>query len=273
MVFSLHSLNVVPDAVSPGGGAQIRHILTSPWGDLTHAVCPAGQVAPTHLLPELDEAYYVLAGHGEIWRETQERQAVTALRPGRWVWMAAGTKFQYRANRNTSLVFLVAVMPSWRAELFHIGEEGVWSPGVDDPMPRTDPAALVDGWMSGDLHYAPDDIAPDSSEIRLLGALEKGGLAHCTLRPGECSGAVRHRTVHEIWYVLEGHGELWRAAPDGQEEIALLWPGVGIDIPVGTSFQFRCTGIGPLRLVLLTMPRWPGPSEAQTVPGQWDEAG
>ena len=80
---SLHLIAAEPDAVSPGGGAEVRHILSSPLGDLTHAVCRAGHVPPTHYLPELDEAYYVLAGEGEIWRTTDERTAVIALRPGR----------------------------------------------------------------------------------------------------------------------------------------------------------------------------------------------
>lgn len=88
--------------MSPGGGAEIRHILSSPPGDLTHAVCPAGHVSPTHQLPELDEAYFILAGEGEIWRGTDERSAVTRLRPGRWVQMPAGMRFQFRARRGAT---------------------------------------------------------------------------------------------------------------------------------------------------------------------------
>jgi hypothetical protein len=45
MAFSTRVLPADPDAVSPGGGAEIRHLLTSPYGDLTHAVCRAGEEA------------------------------------------------------------------------------------------------------------------------------------------------------------------------------------------------------------------------------------
>ena len=259
-----------PDSVSPGGGAEIRHIITSPPGDLTHAVCPAGYVAPTHHLPELDELYYVLAGEGEIWRETDARAGVTALRPGRWVQLPAGMRFQYRANCGSSLVFLVVVLPSWRPDLFHTLPEGLWPAGADDQAPPTSPADLVDHWMSGDLPWLPDDLALDGSEIRSLGSFDRGGLAHCSLRAGSTSRAVRHSTVSQIWYVIDGHGEMWRAAPDGDEEIVPLRGGIGIDIPAGTSFQFRATGVDPLRVVVLTMPRWPGPSEAVPVPGPWN---
>jgi len=270
MVNSRHILAADPDAVSPGGGAEIRYVLASPLGELTHAVCRTGEVAPTHLLPELDEAYYVLAGEGEIWRSAAKREAVTALRPGRWVQMPAGTRFQYRANRGSSLVFLVVVLPRWRPELFHIVEDGPWRPGADDRVPPKEGPDLVDGWLSGDLPDAYDYLAPDGSEIRLLGTFDKGSLAHCTLQAGACSVPVRHRSVHEIWYVTEGHGEIWRASPGAAESVDLLWPGVGVDIARGTLFQFRATGAGPLELVILTMPRWPGASEATAeLTGRW----
>jgi mannose-6-phosphate isomerase-like protein (cupin superfamily) len=78
--------------------------------------------------------------------------------------------------------------------------------------------------------------------------------------------------VHQIGYVIEGHGEIWRAAAEEGGSVDLLWPGVGVDIPVGTSFQFRATGMDALKLVLLTMPSWPGPSEAVPVAGLWEAA-
>lgn len=253
MAGSTHVLSAEPDAVSPGGGAEIRHILSSPQGDLTHAVCPAGHVAPTHHLPELDEAYYVLAGEGEIWRATDEREAVTALRPGRWVQLPAGLRFQYRANRGSSLVFLVVVLPSWAPELFHTVPDGLWRPGADDHAPPTDETRLVDGWMSGDLRHQPVEPAPDGSELRQLGSFEKGSLAHCTLPAGAASQPLSQPDMNEIWFVTDGHGELWRSS-GGDETLELLWPGVGVDIPAATAYRVRATGAGALCMVRLRMP-------------------
>ena len=263
----VHALSREPDSVSPDGGAEIRHILQSPRGDLTHAVCAAGTTSATHHLPELDEAYYVLAGTGEIWRTTEQREAVTALKPGRWVGMPAGTRFQYRANQGCHVVFLVTVMPSWRPDLFHTVKDGRWTPGADRTEPPTQLSELDDTWLTQDLHHAPDYLAPDTSEIRLLGSFPNGGLAECALHPGCTSSPVRHRSVHEIWFVTGGHGELWRNSPDGTESVDLLWPGLGVNIVVGTAFQFRTTGADTLRIVMLTMPQWPGPSEAVSVSG------
>lgn len=269
----IHTLSAAPNSVSPDGGAEIRHILTSPGGDLTHAVCLAGSTSGTHHLPELDEGYFVLSGRGEIWRAVNGRDAVTALRPGRWVSMPAGMRFQYRANVGSSLVFLVVVLPSWHEDLFHVVAGGRWSPGNTVVEPPTEQSALDETWLANDLTYAPQYLAPDRSEIRLLGSFDRGGLAHCTLHPGGVSSPVRHQTVHEIWFVTSGYGELWRSSPDGEESVVELWPGVGIDITRGTAFQFRSTGAEPLGIAILTIPRWPGPSEASPVRnGRWKVA-
>lgn len=82
---------------------------------------------------------------------------------------------------------------------------------------------------------AYDALAPDNSEIRLLVSGERGSMAHCTLPPGQVSLAVRHRTVEELWYCLEGRGEVWRSR-DGRGETVDFVPGVSLDIPLGAHF-------------------------------------
>jgi mannose-6-phosphate isomerase-like protein (cupin superfamily) len=52
------------------------------------------------------------------------------------------------------------------------------------------------------------EIAPDGSEIRPLLGLDGGSVAHCTLQPSMVSTAISHKTVDEIWYILEGEGEV-----------------------------------------------------------------
>lgn len=104
-------------------------------------------------------------------------------------------------------------------------------------------------------------LAPDKSEIRLLGSLAGGGMAHVTLPQGKVSQAVKHRTVEEIWYVVDGEGEMWRIH-DEKESIEKLFNGICITIPVGTSFQFKNTGDRDLQILIATMPPWPGEDEA-----------
>jgi mannose-6-phosphate isomerase-like protein (cupin superfamily) len=116
-----------------------------------------------------------------------------------------------------------------------------------------------------------DAIAPDGSEIRLLPATERGSMVHCTLPPGGISKAVAHRTVEEIWFFLEGEGQVWRSR-NGVAEITDVQPGVGLTIPLGTHFQFRNVGDAPLRFLIVTMPPWPGEAEAYRVPDHWPAA-
>ena len=114
------------------------------------------------------------------------------------------------------------------------------------------------------------DVAPDGSDVRVLLHLDGGGLAHFQLAAGQVSHPVAHRTVEEIWYGIEGRGRVWRRQED-REEVVDVEPGVCLTIPVGTSFQFRATDAGPLSIIGVTMPPWPGPGEAFDVDldGRW----
>jgi mannose-6-phosphate isomerase-like protein (cupin superfamily) len=118
------------------------------------------------------------------------------------------------------------------------------------------------------ISEAPDAIAPDGSEVRLLCGLSRGGVATFTLMPGAVSKAVAHRTIEEVWYFIRGRGRLWRKSGEA-EEITEIGAGVSIAIPTGVHFQFRCDGAEPLEAVAATMPPWPGDGEAYVVEGKW----
>ena len=114
----------------------------------------------------------------------------------------------------------------------------------------------------------PEVLAPDGSQVRILLRLAGGSMAHFRLEPGQTSIAVAHRSVEELWYVVSGHGEMWRRQT-GQEETVQLSPGSCLSIPAGTAFQVRATGDEPLAAVAVTMPPWPGDGEAYPVEGIW----
>ena len=115
------------------------------------------------------------------------------------------------------------------------------------------------------LPLAPDAIAPDGSEVRILLSLGRGGVAHFQLAPGQTSVAVAHKTVEEIWFFVQGRGQMWRSL-DGYDETVDVEPGVCLTIPAGTRFQF---GSELLAAVGVTMPPWPGQGEAYFVDGPW----
>lgn len=93
-------------------------------------------------------------------------------------------------------------------------------------------------------------------------------MAQFVLPPGQVSSAVAHRTVTEYWYVISGHGRLWRRLDDHSAETRLV-AGLSLIIPAATAFQFRNDGAEDLRILGLTTPPWPGTDEATPVPGAW----
>jgi mannose-6-phosphate isomerase-like protein (cupin superfamily) len=118
------------------------------------------------------------------------------------------------------------------------------------------------------LPAEPDVVAPDGCNVRVLLGVSGGSMAHFELAPGEVSIAVRHRTVEELWFFLSGRGQMWRSAGSVEETVD-VGPGVCLDIPRGTTFQFRALGDEPLCAVGATMPPWPGPGEAILADGLW----
>jgi mannose-6-phosphate isomerase-like protein (cupin superfamily) len=118
------------------------------------------------------------------------------------------------------------------------------------------------------LPDVPDAKSPAGADVRLLMSSEAGGMIHSTVPPGQTNRAVVHTTVSEFWYILEGHGEIWRKDRE-QERVTTLLPGVTIDIPVGTAFQYRNVATGPLKFICVTMPKWPGAHESTYVEGTW----
>src|SRR5438105_2171506 len=112
-------------------------------------------------------------------------------------------------------------------------------------------------------------VAPDGSDVRVLLALGRGGMAHFELGPNQVSRAVVHKTVEEIWYFLSGRGQMWRKAGE-VDEVVDVHADVSITIPIGTCFQLRNTGHESLSAVGVTMPPWPGPDEAYLTTGKWE---
>jgi mannose-6-phosphate isomerase-like protein (cupin superfamily) len=123
-------------------------------------------------------------------------------------------------------------------------------------------------WDTKQIDEKPDAAAPDGSEVRILCATPRGSTALFSLPPGAVARAVAHRTVDEIWYVIGGRGRLWRRLGNTEATVELA-PGMSLTIPVGTHFQFRNDGDGPLAILGVTMPPWPGADEAGPVAGEW----
>ena len=118
------------------------------------------------------------------------------------------------------------------------------------------------------LPEKPDAKSPAGADIRFLMDGERGNMIHSTVPPHQVNRATIHATVSEFWYVLEGKGEIWR--DNGVESsITVLAPGTAIDIPVGTTFQYRNISDIDMKFICIAMPPWPGDAEATFIDGKW----
>jgi mannose-6-phosphate isomerase-like protein (cupin superfamily) len=121
--------------------------------------------------------------------------------------------------------------------------------------------------LPGRAAREPDAIAPDGSEIRLLATgvhgATRASVCEVRLPAGAVSRPVYHRSVEEIWYVIEGRGRVWRCPPDSEANPVDVAAGDTLVIPTGWRFQFRAAPDSALRFLCFTAPPWPGPEEAQ----------
>lgn len=254
------------DYMSPSEATEIRLLPNLPSGEIVHAITPPHRVSTPAMLDGITEFFFVLGGYAELWRADDHVEEVTQLVPGRCVRMPPSTLFQYRTG-SQRLEFLVITAPRWERERWSPATRGRWS--ADEFGLGLTPGTEPQSSWTADIREEVDYVAPDGSEIRLLLEEEAGGFAHCTLKQGLCSHAVKHKTVDEIWFVLGGGGRIWRMSEDGQAAEDLLRPGRCVTIPVGTHFQFRSETVSPLRIGIGTFPKWPGRDEAQLVEGRW----
>lgn len=115
----------------------------------------------------------------------------------------------------------------------------------------------------------PDAKSPAGADIRFIMDGDTGNMIHSTVPPRQTNRATVHATVSEFWYVLEGKGEIWRKK-GSDNSVTPLIPGTSVDIPVGTTFQYRNIDDSDLKFICIAMPPWPGDSEATHVDGKWE---
>jgi mannose-6-phosphate isomerase-like protein (cupin superfamily) len=89
----------------------------------------------------------------------------------------------------------------------------------------------------------------DGSTIRELVHTERQSLAEATLEPGQATERHYHAATEELYFVLEGRGEL-EVEGDRQP----LGPGEAVLIPPGARHEIRNAGEGTLRFLCCCAP-------------------
>ena len=104
------------------------------------------------------------------------------------------------------------------------------------------------------LADAESFVTADGSTIRELfgrptGGVERQSLAEATLAPGQATQRHYHRASEEIYFMLDGEGEI---ELDGERRGVSA--GDAVAIPAGSWHELRAEGDRPLRILCFCVP-------------------
>lgn len=100
------------DYLAPDG-SEIRELLRGRSSNMAHCVLPPGGVSLATTHRTVEEIWYCLSGHGQVWRKLGEAELVTDMQPGTCLTIPTGTHFQFRNTGRDPLCIIIACAPAW----------------------------------------------------------------------------------------------------------------------------------------------------------------
>lgn len=118
-----------PDAIAPDG-SEIRFLVQVSGGSTVHCTLPPGYVTQAVRHRTVEESWYFLSGHGQVWRRAGDLEEVVDVRPGVALSIPLGTDFQFRATDTEGLTFVITTMPPWPGPDEAVPVDGAWAATV-----------------------------------------------------------------------------------------------------------------------------------------------
>ncbi|MCU0523161.1 MAG: cupin domain-containing protein [Anaerolineae bacterium] len=125
--FETKRLPVEPDGVAPDGSG-VRVLLRLPGGSMAHFELPPGHTSAAVTHRTVEEIWYFLSGHGEMWRKADGYEEIVPVEAGVCITIPLGTAFQFRASGDAPLAAVGVTMPPWPGSNEATQVEGKWSP-------------------------------------------------------------------------------------------------------------------------------------------------
>jgi mannose-6-phosphate isomerase-like protein (cupin superfamily) len=113
------------DAIAPDG-SEVRLLLGLPRGGMAHFQLEPGQVSKAVTHRTIEEIWYFLSGHGQMWRKFDGAEETTEVSPGVCISLPLGTHFQFRAQGAAPLSAVGVTMPPWPGDGEAIPVDGPW---------------------------------------------------------------------------------------------------------------------------------------------------
>ena len=125
--FSTKLLPTLPDDVAPDG-SQVRLLLQLAGGSMAHFELAAGHTSRAVAHRTVEEIWFFLKGHGEMWRRLAGQEEVVRVEAGSAITLPVGTEFQFRSFGPEPLTAIAITMPPWpgAGEAYEV--PGRWPP-------------------------------------------------------------------------------------------------------------------------------------------------
>jgi mannose-6-phosphate isomerase-like protein (cupin superfamily) len=117
------------DAIAPDG-SEVRILLGLHGGGMAHFELAPGKISKAVKHKTIEEIWYFLSGHGQMWRKQGERSEIVDVFPGVCLTIPLGTHFQFRSFGYEALGAIGVTMPPWPGEGEAVPVEGIWQATV-----------------------------------------------------------------------------------------------------------------------------------------------
>jgi mannose-6-phosphate isomerase-like protein (cupin superfamily) len=129
MSFATNRLGTFPDAIAPDG-SEVRVLCSISRGSLAHFTLPPHAVSKAMAHRTVEEVWYFVSGHGQMWRRLHDHEEIVDVEPGVAVTIPVGTHFQFRSASREPLTAVGTTMPPWPGESEAVAVDGIWQPTV-----------------------------------------------------------------------------------------------------------------------------------------------
>jgi mannose-6-phosphate isomerase-like protein (cupin superfamily) len=113
--FETKHLSEAYDELAPDK-SEIRLLPNMRGGGLTHCTLPPHGISLAVKHKTVEEIWYFILGHGQVWRKQRDREEIVDVGPGICLTIPPGTHFQFRNTEKEPLCFIIATMPPWPGE-------------------------------------------------------------------------------------------------------------------------------------------------------------
>ncbi len=114
-----------PTEIAPDG-SEVRKLVNGSRASLVHCTLPVGATSKAVQHATIEEIWYCIAGHGQVWRKRGAQERMAEVSTGTALTIAPGTAFQFRNTGAGELRFIIASMPPWPGDAEAAEAPGHW---------------------------------------------------------------------------------------------------------------------------------------------------